>query len=65
MLSHRRSARCRPCAQYGLGFLTGRVWDPNTERYGILAEIWGTLYTSVLALILGTAFGVAGGDLPE
>src|SRR5262249_257229 len=29
--------------RYGLGFLTGRVWDPNTERYGILAEIWGTL----------------------
>ena len=40
--------------QHGLGFLTGRVWDPNTERYGILAEIWGTVYTSVLALILGT-----------
>jgi len=45
--------------QHGVGFLTGRVWDPNTERYGILAEIWGTLYTSVLALILGTAFGLA------
>jgi phosphate transport system permease protein len=45
--------------RYGAGFLTGRVWDPNTERYGILAEIWGTLYTSVLALGLGTAFGVA------
>src|SRR5438552_10513610 len=45
--------------QYGLGFLVGRVWDPNTERYGILAEIWGTLYTSLLALVIGTAFGVA------
>src|SRR5262245_55268406 len=45
--------------RYGTGFLTGRVWDPNTERYGILAEIWGTLYTSILALGLGTAFGVA------
>jgi len=44
---------------YGVGFLSGRVWDPNTGRYGILAEIWGTLYTSVLALIVGTAFGVA------
>lgn len=49
-----------PAAQrFGLGFVTGRVWDPNTQRYGILAEIWGTLYTSVLALILGTAFGTA------
>jgi phosphate transport system permease protein len=41
--------------RYGVGFLTGRVWDPNTERYGILGEIWGTMYTSVLALGLGTA----------
>ena len=49
-----------PAAQrYGFGFLSGRVWDPSTERYGILAEIWGTLFTSVLALILGTAFGLA------
>ena len=45
--------------RHGIGFLTGRVWDPNTERYGILAEIWGTLYTSVLAVMLGTAFGLA------
>ena len=43
----------------GLGFLTGRIWDANAGNYGILAEIWGTLYTSILALILGTLFGVA------
>jgi phosphate transport system permease protein len=43
----------------GLGFLTGRVWDANAGQYGILAQIWGTLYTSMLALLLGTAFGVA------
>ena len=45
--------------RHGFGFLSGRVWDPNTERYGILGEIWGTLYTSVLAVALGTAFGLA------
>jgi len=45
--------------RYGIGFLSGRVWDPNTERYGILAEMWGTLYTSILALGVGSAFGVA------
>ncbi len=44
---------------YGWKFLSGRVWDANTGRYGIAAEIWGTLYTSVLALALGTAFGTA------
>jgi len=45
--------------QDGLSFLTGRVWDPNTGQHGIAAEIWGTLYTSILALVIGTAFGVA------
>jgi len=45
--------------QYGLGFLTTRTWDPNKNQFGILPEIWGTLYTSVLALAIGTAFGVA------
>ena len=45
--------------QYGLGFLTGTTWDPNKDQFGILPEIWGTLYSSVLALIIGTVFGVA------
>ena len=45
--------------QFGLGFLTSRTWDPNKDQYGILPEIWGTMYTSVLALGIGTAFGVA------
>jgi phosphate transport system permease protein len=45
--------------EYGWAFLTSKIWDANTNRYGIAAPIWGTLYTSVLALILGTAFGVA------
>ena len=45
--------------RYGFGFLTGQTWDPNTEEYGILPEIWGTLYSSLLALLIGTVFGVA------
>jgi phosphate transport system permease protein len=45
--------------QYGFGFLYGTAWDPNTEQYGILPEIWGTLYTSLLALVIGSSFGVA------
>src|SRR5262249_19319323 len=43
----------------GLEFLTGTTWDPNTEQYGILPQIWGTLYSSLLALVIGTAFGLA------
>ena len=45
--------------RFGLGFLTGTTWDPNQEAYSILPEIWGTLYSSLLALGLGTLFGVA------
>jgi phosphate transport system permease protein len=45
--------------QYGLEFLTGTTWDPNKDQFAVLPEIWGTLYTAVLALILGSAFGLA------
>ena len=45
--------------QYGLGFIYGTTWDPNKAQYGILPEISGTLYTSLLALVIGSAFGVA------
>jgi phosphate transport system permease protein len=44
---------------HGLGFLTGKVWDPNQGAFGILPEIWGTLYSSLLALLIGGGFGVA------
>ncbi|HEY2732801.1 MAG TPA: phosphate ABC transporter permease subunit PstC [Polyangiales bacterium] len=45
--------------QRGLSFLTGTTWDPNRDVYAILPEIWGTLYSSVTALIIGLSFGVA------
>jgi len=45
--------------RYGLSFLTTKTWDPNKAQFGVLPEIWGTLYTSLLALLIGSAFGVA------
>src|SRR6476661_5044881 len=45
--------------QYGTSFLTGSIWDPNQGRYAVLPEIWGTLYSSMLALAIGTAFGLS------
>jgi phosphate transport system permease protein len=45
--------------QHGLGFLSGKIWDSNQGQYSILPEIWGTLYSSILALIFGSMFGVA------
>lgn len=46
--------------EYGTQFLSGTTWDPNQERYAVLPEIWGTLYSSILALAIGTAFGLSG-----
>ena len=43
----------------GLSFITETTWDPNEHVYGVLPQIWGTLYSSVLALIFGTVLGVA------
>lgn len=45
--------------EHGLGFITGTTWDVSRETFGVLPEIWGTLFSSVLALILGGTFGVA------
>src|SRR5262249_29473215 len=45
--------------KYGPSFVTGMTWDPGKGEYGILPEIWGTLYSSVLGVFLGGVLGVA------
>ena len=45
-------------SQYGFQFLTTSVWDGKTH-FGILPEIFGTLYSSLLGVGLGTVFGLA------
>ena len=47
--------------QFGLGFLFSAVWDPVQEQYGGLAMIWGTLATSIIALLIAVpvSFGIA------
>ena len=44
---------------YGFSPLTGTTWDANRAQFGILPAIWGTLYSSILGLIIGTIFGLA------
>lgn len=44
--------------EYGFTFLTSTTWDVNAGEFGILPEIWGTLYSSLLALFLGGFFGI-------
>ena len=43
---------------YGLAFLTTSTWDANRAQFGILPEILGTLYTSILALLIAGFLGV-------
>lgn len=48
-------------SRFGLSFLSGTVWDPVHEVFGALPFIYGTVLTSVLALIFGLpiSLGVA------
>jgi len=47
--------------EFGLGFITSAVWNPVTHKFGGLVSIYGTLVTSVIALVLAVplAFGIA------
>ncbi|MDA9556984.1 phosphate ABC transporter permease subunit PstC [Vibrio sp.] len=44
--------------QFGFGFITGTQWSSARQEFGILPEIWGTLYSSLFALFLGGGLGV-------
>src|ERR671939_296958 len=41
--------------RFGLSFLTNQQWSVGTDHYGALVFIFGTLYTSFLALLLAAA----------
>src|SRR5215475_11107700 len=47
--------------KFGLNFWRTRTWDPVAGEFGALPFIWGTLYSSILALALATpvALGIA------
>jgi phosphate transport system permease protein len=38
--------------KFGLGFLTASVWDPAREQFGALPFIYGTVVSSLIALLL-------------
>jgi phosphate transport system permease protein len=42
----------------GITFVTGDVWDPANNKYGALAFIYGTLLSSLIALILAVPVSV-------
>jgi phosphate transport system permease protein len=45
-------------AAFGLSFLTTSNWDPVTEQYGAFVAIYGTLVSSLLALLIAVPLGV-------
>ncbi|MBT9527973.1 MAG: phosphate ABC transporter permease PstC [Rhizobacter sp.] len=47
--------------EYGLSFLWNSEWDPVQDKYGGLVMIYGTLMTSLIALVIAVpvSFGIA------
>ena len=47
--------------EFGFGFLTSSEWNPPAERFGALVPMYGTLITSLIALVIALpiSFGIA------
>jgi phosphate transport system permease protein len=45
-------------ARFGLGFLVISDWDPVGDTYGAFTAIYGTIVTSILALLIAVPLGV-------
>lgn len=45
-------------AAYGINFLFTSDWDPSADRYGAFTAIYGTIVTSLLALLIAVPLGV-------
>src|SRR5579871_4826267 len=48
-------------AHFKLRFVTREIWNPVTDQYGALAPVYGTLVTSLLAMLIAIpiSFGIA------
>src|SRR5262249_54451812 len=45
--------------KFGFNFLTASTWDPVAEQFGALPFIYGTLVSSLLALLIAVPLGIA------
>ncbi len=43
---------------YGFGFLLQEVWNPVTEKFGAAAPIYGTVVTSIIAMLIAVPIGL-------
>ena len=46
-------------SKFGFGFLTHSTWDPVRGEFGALPLIFGTLYSSVIALVIAVPLALA------
>jgi phosphate transport system permease protein len=47
--------------KFGVGFLFTEVWNPVREKFGAWAPVYGTIVTSIIAMVVGVpvSFGIA------
>jgi phosphate transport system permease protein len=45
-------------SRFGLGFLTATRWNPVEDLYGALPQIYGTIMSSIIALLIAVPLGV-------
>jgi phosphate transport system permease protein len=43
---------------FGFAFITTEVWNPVTEQFGALAPIYGTVVTSLIAMLIAVPIGL-------
>ncbi|MBN8997326.1 MAG: phosphate ABC transporter permease subunit PstC [Rhizobiales bacterium] len=43
---------------FGFDFLTTQKWNPVTEKFGAIAPIYGTLVTSLIAMLIGVPVSI-------
>ncbi len=43
---------------FGFGFIIGESWNPVTDKFGALAPIYGTLITSIIAMLIAVPIGL-------
>src|SRR4051812_26399914 len=46
-------------AKFGFSFFTVSTWNPVTEQFGTLAFIYGTVVSSLVALLIATPVSIA------
>jgi phosphate transport system permease protein len=46
-------------ARFGISLLHESTWDTNREIFGLVPAIWGTVYSSLIGVAIGTFFGLS------